>query len=132
MSWERRTGLLDDALAMLREAERMHQQFFTLMLDRRGPRWEPPVDMVETARGLTLSVALPGVAPDAVDVRTDGVTITVVAVRSLPAGPGETIHRLEIPYGRFERRISLPNGRFELVSRDLIDGCLFLKFRRLG
>jgi HSP20 family molecular chaperone IbpA len=32
--------------------------------------------------------------------------------------------RLEIPYGRIERRIDLPAGRYELVGSELLDGCL--------
>ena len=42
------------------------------------------------------------------------------------------IHRLEIPQGRFERRIALPAGRFELDRRDIADGCLTLTLRKLG
>ena len=41
------------------------------------------------------------------------------------------IHRLEIPYGRFERRIALPAGEFELLDRRLEHGCLALELRRL-
>ena len=41
------------------------------------------------------------------------------------------IHRLEIPFGRFERRIELPPGRFDVVQRDLIDGCLILGLKKL-
>jgi HSP20 family molecular chaperone IbpA len=41
------------------------------------------------------------------------------------------IHRLELPYGRFERRIELPPGRYEVVQRELIDGCLTLSLRKL-
>ena len=41
------------------------------------------------------------------------------------------IHRLELPYGRFERRIELPPGRFDVVRRELVDGCLTLGLRKL-
>ena len=43
-----------------------------------------------------------------------------------------TIHRLEIPYGRFERTIDLPAGRYDLVQREFADGCLLLELRRLA
>ena len=49
----------------------------------------------------------------------------------LPRGAG-TIHRLEIPHGRFERRLGLPPGRYELGRRDLLDGCLTLTLRKLA
>lgn len=123
-------GVLTEALELLREADRMHRQFFTLPLARREPCWEPPVDVVESARALTIRVALPGVPATALEVSTDGASLRVVGMRRHSAAAGETIHRLEIPYGRFERRIALPAGRFELLERELVDGCLVLTLRR--
>jgi HSP20 family molecular chaperone IbpA len=35
---------------------------------------------------------------------------------------------MEIPYGRFERRIALPTGRYELTERSYTNGCLVLRF----
>jgi HSP20 family protein len=45
-------------------------------------------------------------------------------------GPG-AILRLEIPYGRFERRIRLPFGSFQLTEILLENGCLKLTLERL-
>lgn len=126
------SGLLAEALELLREADRMHRQFFTLPLGRREPCWEPPVDVIERDHVLVIRVALPGVPPSALEVSTDGASLRVTGMRRHGATGGETIHRLEIPYGRFERRIALPPGRFELASRDLVDGCLVLALRRIG
>ncbi len=127
------SGLLDDAIEMLRQAERLQRRFFTLSEPRSGgPCWEPPVDMIEDARGLVVRIALPDVAADELEVRTDGAHLYVRAMRPLRATHGATIHRLEIPHGRFERRIALPAGRYELAERKLADGCLALTFRRLG
>ncbi len=117
---------------MLREADRMHRQFFTLALGRAGPCWEPPIDVVEDARALVVRVALPGVDVADVEVRTDGVRLSVVGRRALAGIANATIHRLEIPYGRFERNIELPAGRYELHRREFADGCLVLTLRRLG
>jgi len=123
--------LLDDALELLREADRMHRQFFTLALGRTGPCWEPPLDIVEDAHAVVVRVALPGVPPADVEVRTDGARLSVVGRRLLPATAGTTIHRLEIPYGRFERVIDLPPGRYDMSAREFVDGCLVLVLRRL-
>lgn len=127
-----RLEFIDDALALLREADRMHRQFFTVALGRSGSCWEPPVDIVESPRALVIRVALPGVPAEAIEVQTDGARLHVRGSRPLRAGPGDTIHRLEIPHGRFERSIELPAGRYELVQRELVDGCLLLALRRLA
>jgi HSP20 family molecular chaperone IbpA len=87
---------------------------------------------VERDRALAIRVALPGVPESSLEVSTDGMSLLVVGTRRQSAAPGDTIHRLEIPYGRFERRIALPAGRFELASHDLVDGCLVLTLRRIG
>jgi len=61
----------------------------------------------------------------------DGVLI-IVGDRPAPLlQRAAAIHRLEIPQGRFERRIALPKGHYELVRRDLADGCLTLVLRQL-
>jgi HSP20 family molecular chaperone IbpA len=125
------TRLLGEALEMLREADRMHRQFFTLALGRPGPCWEPPIDIIEDGNALQVSVALPGVSRDDVEVRTDGARLHVIGRRPLAPARTTRIHRIEIPYGRFERTIELPPGRYDLARRDFIDGCLILTLQRL-
>jgi HSP20 family molecular chaperone IbpA len=127
----RDTRLLDEAFDMLRDADRLHRQFMTIALGRSGPCWEPPIDIVETAHALIVRVALPGVTPVDVEIRSDGARLSVVGRRPL-ALAAATIHRLEIPYGRFERTIDLPPGRYDLVQREFADGCLLLELRRLA
>jgi HSP20 family molecular chaperone IbpA len=36
------------------------------------------------------------------------------------------IHRLEIPYGRFQRCIQLPSAKLDLSGSKLASGCLFV------
>ena len=127
----RDTRLIDEAFDMLREADRLHRQFMTLALGRAGPCGVPPIDIVEDARALLVRVALPGVAPGDVEIRTDGTRLSVLARRPLGVA-STTIHRLEIPYGRFERTIELPPGRYDLAQREFADGCLLIELRRLA
>ncbi|MFO1303664.1 MAG: Hsp20/alpha crystallin family protein [Burkholderiales bacterium] len=127
----RDTRLIDEAFDMLREADRLHRQFMTLALGRAGPCWEPPIDVIEDAHGFLVRVALPGVDAGDVEIRADGARLSVVGHRP-PAITGAAVHRLEIPYGRFERTIDLPAGRYELVERSLSEGCLVMKLRRLA
>jgi HSP20 family molecular chaperone IbpA len=77
-------------------------------------------------------LALPGVTPDSLRVVIDGGELFVIGERPMPALPGAALRRLEIPYGRFERHIDLPPGLFEIVRRDLVNGCLLLSLHKLG
>jgi len=43
---------------------------------------------------------------------------------------GAAIQRLEIPHGRFERRLALPDGAWELVAQEFSNGCLQLLLAR--
>jgi HSP20 family molecular chaperone IbpA len=120
-----------EACAMLKQAEALHRQFFEPSPGVRAARWEPPVDIFETERQLWIIAALPGVAPEAVRVEIEGPTLIIAGVRPLPT-KGQTAHivRLEIPYGRFERRITL-SSRLHLAERELANGCLVLTFAKL-
>ncbi len=122
-----------DARKMLDQAERLHRQFFELGRSARQPLWEPPVDVFETAEGLFIEVALPGVAPEGVQVSFENGVLLVVGERNLPeVSEPAVIRRLEIPYGRFERRVRLPAGHYQLAGRQLVNGCLVLSLRKLG
>jgi len=121
-----------DACSMLDEAERLHRQFFRLGTPR-GARttWEPPIDIFEDTESYTIVVALPGCSPDCVEAVFDTGTLIVRANCAAPFARRElAVHRLEIPYGYFERRIALPAGMFELTGRELKDGCLTLVLRK--
>jgi HSP20 family protein len=112
------------------KAEKLQRRVFQVGA-AEAPGWEPPVDLYETADGLTLSVALPGVAASELEVSLESGTIVVRGERAFPAEYQRAIiYRLEIPYGRFERRIALPAGQFQLVDRRLANGCLTLDLRR--
>lgn len=119
-----------DALSLLEEAERLHRQFCRLGA-AAAQCWEPPADVVESDEAMTVVVALPGVPAAAVVVDYAPSGITVSGLRRLPASPGMRIHRIEIPYGRFERRIALPLTLLEPAAQELVDGCLVLTFRKL-
>lgn len=123
-----------EACEMIEQAERLHRQFFTPAQRRaRRPTWEPPVDVWESEREISILVALPGVAADQVEVLVDGRSLVVAGHRQIPAASRHCrILRLEIPHGQFERRIDLPLGRYEISRRELLNGCLLLVVRKLG
>ena len=119
---------------MLARAERLHREFF-----RPGgpgvsaPAWEPPVDMLETERAVLVLVALPGVDSDRVEAAIDGNDLVFSGTRVLPPEmQSAIIHRLELPQGRFERRVRLPVGRYSAVQRAACDGCLVITLQKAG
>jgi HSP20 family protein len=122
-----------EACELLDRADRLQRQFFRPgQRNATRPTWVPPVDILETERELWILAALPGVEPDRVEVIVDGGTLIVAGERPLPVpSRAAVIRRLEIPHGRFERRIALPAGRFEVGRRDLVNGCLALSLRKL-
>ena len=116
-----------EALSVIDRAERLQRQFFTQAMDA----WEPPVDVVESGSELEVHIALPGVAADSIAIGVERDAVTVSALRAFPGrGEGVRIHRVEIPYGRFVRRIGIAMDEFELGGRRLADGVLALTFRR--
>ena len=125
------TWMWSEACEMLARAERMHRQFFQLQRSQRAPAWEPPVDVLETEREVLVLVALPGVSPDRVEAGIDGGDLIILGNRTLPGElRNAVIHRLELPQGRFERRVALPPGRYDQVQRSAVDGCLLIVLRK--
>jgi HSP20 family protein len=117
--------MLSEAIDSLARAERLRQQFFSLQptANPRESSWEPPIDVLETEREVLILVALPGVDPDQVEAVISGRRVLPVELRNA------RIHRLELPQGRFERRIMLPTGRY-VVSRFAVNGCVGLRLSK--
>ena len=120
-----------EAMERMEQAERLQRQFFRC--GDTAATWEPPVDIIGRHNEIVITVALPGVAPDLVQVAIDGVSLVISALRPTPFDGRTThIHRLEIPYGRFERRVTLPPAQYELVEQLFQHGCLSLRLVRHG
>ncbi len=133
-SGDRRLWMWAEALDLLQGGgERLQRRFFTLESLQSVPCWEPSVDLYEIGDEIRLLVALPGVNSRQVAVDLDEAGLLVRGQRPIPqALRRAAIHRLEIPYGRFERRIALPPGNYRLHQQILEDGCLVLVLHRLG
>jgi HSP20 family molecular chaperone IbpA len=121
-----------EACEMLARAERMHREFFRpIRTAARVPAWEPPVDVLETDREVLVFFALPGVDPDRVEAVIEDGTLLVAGLRVLPPElQTATIHRLELPQGRFEKRVRLPAGRYANVRRSMANGCLLITLEK--
>ena len=124
--------MLSEAIDSLARAERLRQQFFSLQptANPRESSWEPPIDVLETEREVLILVALPGVDPDQVEAVIEDGMLIISGRRVLPVElRNARIHRLELPQGRFERRIMLPTGRY-VVSRFAVNGCVGLRLSK--
>jgi HSP20 family protein len=133
MSSERQFGWMwVEACEVLDRAERLQRQFLRYV----GPGadaavWEPPVDIQETADGLILLFALPGVVAEQITLTLESRELIVSAMRPLKlAHPEAVIRRLEIPHGRFFRRIPLSGVPLKLAASRYENGCLEVRLTR--
>ena len=74
-------------------------------------------------KSVTLKCTLGLMKPDAGQVLVDGQDVT----RLHGAARTAAVHRLEIPYGRFERNIRLPAQLLTLDRSELVNGCLVIR-----
>ena len=114
------------ACEVLDHAERLQRKF----LHYAGPGvdaavWEPPVDIHETRDAVSLLFALPGVAPEQIEVTVEPNAVTVSARRPMTLNTrcDSVIRRLEIPHGRFVRRIPLA-ARMRVAETRYLNGLL--------
>lgn len=119
-----------DALAALDRMERLHGQLFQPRA-AHSPSWVPPVDVLETEREVLIFVALPGVDAHDVKAQLEGAALLVSGRRVLPPQLSRAaIHRLELPQGRFERRVPLPPGRYSAIHVGSERGCLVISLEK--
>jgi HSP20 family molecular chaperone IbpA len=120
-----------EACDLVARAERLQRQMFQLREVRPAPNWEPPADVLETDAEVLVLLALPGVDPERVQAIIEGGTLVVRGTRVLPPELRTAIiHRLELPQGRFERRLPLPAGVYDGVRHATANGCLVVSLRK--
>ncbi|ODT22809.1 MAG: heat-shock protein Hsp20 [Kaistia sp. SCN 65-12] len=129
-----RDWMWSEALQMLAQAERLHGQVFRPQgAAHRIQTWEPPIDVLETEQQVLILAALPGVDVDQVEAVIQNGTLVIAGERKVPEElKTATIHRLELPQGRFERHIDLPAGVYGDVKRFAINGCLIVTLAKAG
>jgi HSP20 family protein len=126
-----RYWMWSEAFEMLARAEQMHRQFFRLSGSPSSVAWEPPVDVLETDRAVLVLIALPGVDIGEVKALIDAGQLIISGIRTYPEEMRTAIiHRLELPQGRFERRIHLPPGRYGPIHRSASNGCLLITLQK--
>lgn len=96
--------------------------------DSPATNFTPPLDIVHLPEALEITVELPGVAREDVNVELEGNLLTISGERKAPEG--ERFHRRERPCGTFKRALSLPGVTEQDLSATLKDGVLTVRVKR--
>jgi len=120
------------ACELLEQAERLQRQYVRYIGPGAGAAvWEPPVDVQESGEEVLLQFAMPGVDPGQIEVSLDSEGLTVSALRPVRlAHRNALIRRLEIPHGRFLRRIALSGAPLRIAESKYVNGCLEVRLAR--
>lgn len=95
----------DDARQIMMDA------FFSIPrpVDPSYGAWVPSIDLYESEEEMVLVVEAAGIDPETLAVVLEDRYLSASGVRCLPHVEKKRLfHRMEIEYGRFERRIALP------------------------
>jgi len=91
--------------------------------------WAPPVDVFEDEREIVLTVEIPGMRKEEIEIKLSDGVITISGERRLEREEQrEGYHRIERAYGRFSRCFTLPQSvDQERISASYRDGLLVVK-----
>jgi HSP20 family protein len=100
----------------------------------RAGEWQPAVDAREDAEGFTLELAIPGVAPEQVEVLAEDGVLTVKGARDArELTEGEKAVFSEQVRGRFTRRFRLPKSAdLQTVSASYALGILTVRVAKVA
>ena len=116
-----RQGEIQDLIAELWQVPRFVGQ-------RHGFRPQCDCYRTDDPPVLHLTVELPGIDPDTVEIAATERTLVVSGRRERPQPEGARWHQVEIDYGPFERRIDLAEDvEPEIASTTYEDGLLHLE-----
>jgi HSP20 family protein len=102
--WTELAGLHRDLDSMF---GRVFRETGARQADTSRPSFSPAAEVRREGDRWRVSLALPGIAPDQVDIDVVGRTVRVRGERRADDANGEPVVS-EITYGRFEREITLP------------------------
>ena len=100
----------------------------------QGDRWQPDVDVFETAEQVIVRVDLAGGESAALKVSLDGSAVRVSGVREVDPGVVvQRLHQMEVASGPFDRRIPIPVAFDKTqVSAHLSNGFLTVTLKKRG
>jgi Molecular chaperone (small heat shock protein) len=127
-----------DAFQDLRGSQEQMNQMYRLLAQARGqeaaesgtgatgaPAWAPPVDISERKDAYVLTVDLPGVKVEDLEIAFQDGLLTIQGERSATRDSDEQFHVLERRYGFFRRSITLPlHVKADAIEASTEDGVL--------
>lgn len=124
------TWMWQQTRELLVQAERIQQNFFATV--GALPSWGPALNLWETERAFVVMAAVPGVAAADIQVEVQDGELVLRGKRALPQSPADgELYLLEIPCGRFERRLRLPRREpLTLGEVRLTQGLLSVELRK--
>jgi len=129
-SWELFEDLRDAQDEMLRLNRMRGQRFNALGQHHHAgmstPAWMPAVDISERKDAYLVTVELPGVGIDDMEITFEGALLTIQGQRPVTLDSSEErVHRSERRYGTFRRSITLPTHvRPDAIEASTKDGVL--------
>lgn len=124
----------DPFARMHHEMDRMFEDFFGNTRPAGGGLLlRPSVDIAESKKAYRISVEVPGIDPDQIDLQIEGDTLVVSGEkRQEVEDEQEGLHRMERSYGRFRRVLTLPDDAdAENIKADFKNGVLKIKVPRV-
>lgn len=117
LRWSSDVDPFESLLGLQRELERVFESPFGSNLGLSGRGVFPPVNVFSDREGYVLRLEVPGLAPESLEIETQGRTITVKGKRDLNPPKGGSFHRRERGAGAFARSIQLPDD-LDLVKAE--------------
>lgn len=101
-------------------------EFFNDAVNARRDKFMPSIDISETETKFHISVELPGMKKDDININLENSRLTISGERRFQdKEDGKTYHRVETRYGSFNRSFQLPdNVDEESIEASYEDGLL--------
>ena len=98
-----------------------------------APGWTPPVDLFETADCFVLTIEVPGLAREHIEIHAEESRIVIRGERAGAQASCEQYHRVERGHGRFSRAFMLPEPiDVDSVGAELKEGLLTVTIPKAG
>ncbi len=124
----------DPFARMHREMDRMFEDFFGESRGGgNGLLLKPSVDIAESKKAYKISVEVPGIDPEQIDLHVDNGTLVLSGEKSQESeDDDEGFHRIERSYGQFRRVLTLPEDADpDGIKADFKNGVLKIRIPRV-